>query len=69
MPRTGNGNHRLSLESQLAVATEHLERVKDIAIGLRQTRGIWTASAAEVLAAHIQTEAEAALSVLQHLKP
>jgi hypothetical protein len=69
MPRNGNENHRLSLESQLALATEHLERVKDVAIGLGQTRGIWTASAAEALAAYIQTETDAALSVLQHLKP
>ena len=57
------------MESQLARATEHLERVKDFAISLGQTRGIWTASAAEAVAAYIQTETDAALSVLQHLKP
>jgi hypothetical protein len=68
MPRNGNGSHRVNLESQLAVVTEHLERVKDVAMGLGQSRGIWTASAAEALAAYIQAQADAALLVLQRLK-
>jgi hypothetical protein len=68
MPHNGKGNHRVSLESQLAVVTAHLERVKDVAVGLGQTRAIWTASAAEALAAYIQTETDAALLVLQHLE-
>ena len=69
MPRNGKGPHPISLESQLAVVTEHLELVKDLAVGLGQSRGIWTASAAEALASHIQTHTDAALIVLQRLKP
>jgi hypothetical protein len=58
-----------NLEGQLALVTEHLERVKDVAIGLGESRGIWTASAAEVLAAYIQEETDAALLALKQLRP
>jgi hypothetical protein len=69
MRRNGNRHHGVSLEEQLAVATKHLERVKDVAISLGQSRGIWTASAAEVLAAYIQAQADAALLALKQSKP
>jgi hypothetical protein len=69
MRRNGNRHHLVSLEEQLAVATEHLERVKDVAIGLGETRGIWTASAAGALAAYIQAQTDAALVALKQLKP
>ena len=71
MPRHGkrNRNHRASLESQLAVATEHLQRVKDVAIGLDESRGLWTASAAKALAGYIQAQTDAALEALKRLKP
>jgi hypothetical protein len=67
MPRKVNVNHRARFES-LAVATDHLERVKDVAIGLGESRGIWTASAAAALAAYIQGQADAALLALKQLK-
>jgi hypothetical protein len=69
MSRHGNVMHGPSFESQLAVATDHLERVKEIAIGLREWRGIWTASAATALSACIQEEADAALLALRQLQP
>jgi hypothetical protein len=69
MRRNGNTHHRVILEEQLAVATAHLERVKDVAISLGQSRGIWTASAAGILAAYIQAEADAALLALKQPKP
>jgi hypothetical protein len=69
MPRNGNRNHQVSLESQLAVATAHLQRVKDVAIGLGESRGLWTASAAAALAGYIQAQTDAALLALQQLKP
>lgn len=59
----------VSLEERLAVATEHLERVKDVAIGLGESRGIWTTSAAQALASYIQTQTDAALLALKQLKP
>jgi hypothetical protein len=68
MQRHGHRNHPVNLESQLAVATEHLERVKDVAIGLGESRGIWTASAAAALAAYIQAQTNAALDALEQLK-
>jgi hypothetical protein len=67
MPRN-NVNHRAAFESPLAVATGHLERVKDVAIGLGESRGIWTASAAAALSAYIQEHADAALLALKQLK-
>jgi hypothetical protein len=67
MPRNGNVVHRV--KSQIAVATDHLERVKDVAVGLGESRGIWTASAAAALAAYIQAQADAALLALKQLKP
>jgi hypothetical protein len=60
--------HSVSRDVQLAAVTEHLERVKDVAIGLGESRGIWTASAAAVLAAYIQEQADAALEVLKQLR-
>jgi hypothetical protein len=71
MPRNANGKRRVppvDLEAQLAVVTERLQRVKDVAVGLGESRGIWTASAAEVLAAYIQEQADAALEVLAQLR-
>jgi hypothetical protein len=64
-----NVNHRTRFESPLAVATDHLERLKDVAIGLGESRGIWTASAAAALAAYIQAQTDAALLALRQLKP
>jgi hypothetical protein len=58
----------VKMEAQLALVTEHLQRVKDVAIGLGESRGIWTASAAEVLAAYIQEQTNAALEVLEQLQ-
>jgi hypothetical protein len=58
----------VNLDAQLAVVTDHLERVKDVAIGLGESRGIWTASAAGVLAAYIQEQTDAALEVLKQLR-
>ena len=68
MPRS-KVNHRNVFESPLTVATDHLERVKDVAIGLGESRGIWTASAAAALSAYIQGQADAALVALKQLKP
>jgi hypothetical protein len=62
-------NARPSMELQLAVITEHVERVKDVALGLGESRGIWTASAAATLAAYIGKETEAALLALKRLQP
>jgi hypothetical protein len=68
--RNGNGNgHRVSTESQLAVVKEHLERVKEVAIGLGESRGLWTASAAAALAAYIQEQTDAALLALKQVNP
>jgi hypothetical protein len=58
----------VSVDAQWAAVTEHLERVKDVAIGLGESRGIWTASAAGLLAAYIQEQTDAALSLLKQLK-
>jgi hypothetical protein len=69
MARNGIRTNQVSFESQLAVVTEHLERVKDVAVGLGESRGIWTASAAEALAAYIQAQTDAALHALEQLKP
>jgi hypothetical protein len=72
MPRNGHrkGNGaQISVEAQLAAVTEHLERVKDVAIGLGEARGIWTASAAGDLAIYIQQQTDAALMALAQLKP
>jgi hypothetical protein len=66
--RKGNGS-RVSVDAQLAVVAEHLARVKDVAIGLGEARGIWTASAAGDLAAYIQEQTDAALTALAQLKP
>ena len=51
------------------MVTEHFDRVKDVATGLGESRGIWTASAAKTLAAYIQAHADAALLALKQLKP
>ena len=69
MPSHENRNHRVSLEWQLAEATAHLERVKYVASGLDESRGIWTASAVKALAAYIQAQTDAALLALKQLKP
>jgi hypothetical protein len=39
-----------------------------VAIGLSESRGIWTASAAGALAAYIQAQTNAALEALEQLK-
>jgi hypothetical protein len=69
MGRNRNGAYRGDLESPLAVATAHLERVKDVAISLGESRGLWTASAAATLAGYIEAQTDAALLALQQLKP
>jgi len=69
MPRNGNVIHRSRVKSPLAVATDHLERVKDVAIGLGESQGIWTPSAAAALSAYIQRQADAALLALKQLEP
>jgi hypothetical protein len=75
MNRKANANRNVrqpvspvTMEAQLALVTEHLHRVKDVAIGLGESRGIWTASAAEVLATYIQEQTDAALEVLEQLQ-
>jgi hypothetical protein len=64
----GHGIRPVNAESQLAVIAEHVERVKDMAICLSESRGIWTASAAQALASYFQDQADAALKVLHELK-
>jgi hypothetical protein len=68
MPRNRKVIHRANFKSPLEVATDHLERVKDVAIGLGEARGIWTPSAATALSAYIQEQADAALVALKQLK-
>jgi hypothetical protein len=70
MPSHGSANgHRGSETLQLAVVAEHLERIKDVAISLGETRGIWTASAADALASYLQEQTDAALIALERAKP
>lgn len=69
MPSHSGNRRPAGVDTQLSVAVAHLESIKDVALSVGESGGVWTASAAKALAGYIQEHTEAALDALKQARP